>query len=68
MRWESRLYAELTLRCGPEKVRFVHVKGHSGHKWNDVADRLAERGKSGELPMGYEWTTRDICILTNRFE
>mmetsp|Transcript_14445 Transcript_14445/g.27795 ORF Transcript_14445/g.27795 Transcript_14445/m.27795 type:complete len:376 (+) Transcript_14445:144-1271(+) len=41
------LYAELTLRCGPEKVRFVHVKGHSGHKWNDVADRLAERGKSG---------------------
>ena len=25
-----------------------HVKGHSGHTWNDVADRLADQGRRGE--------------------
>ena len=25
-----------------------HVEGHSGHTWNDVADRLAEHGRRGE--------------------
>ena len=25
-----------------------HVKGHSGHKWNDAADGLATRGLDGE--------------------
>lgn len=29
------------------KVRFEHVKGHSSDKWNDAADRLANRGASG---------------------
>ena len=23
------------------KVRFLHIKGHSGHAWNDRADALA---------------------------
>ena len=30
-------------------VRWAHVKGHSGHIWNDVADALAERGCTGEM-------------------
>lgn len=29
------------------KVDFLHVKGHSGHEWNDVADSLANRGATG---------------------
>ena len=29
-------------------VRFVHVKGHSGHRWNDAADAAANRGAAGE--------------------
>ena len=28
-------------------VRFQHVKGHSGHMWNDTADTLANRGATG---------------------
>ena len=27
-------------------VRFLH-KGHSGHRWNDAADALANRGAAG---------------------
>ena len=30
-------------------VRWAHVKGHSGHIWNDVADALAVRGCTGEM-------------------
>eukprot|EP00656_Telonema_subtile_P023458 TRINITY_DN24909_c0_g1_i1.p1 TRINITY_DN24909_c0_g1~~TRINITY_DN24909_c0_g1_i1.p1 ORF type:complete len:102 (-),score=14.41 TRINITY_DN24909_c0_g1_i1:159-464(-) len=29
------------------EVRFLHVKGHSGHRWNDEADRLANLGGTG---------------------
>ena len=29
-----------------------HVKGHSGHKWNDEADRLASRGRGGDRYCG----------------
>ena len=25
-----------------------HVKGHSGHRWNNRADRLADAGRAGE--------------------
>lgn len=28
-------------------VRFLHVKGHSGHMWNDRADHLANTGAAG---------------------
>jgi ribonuclease HI len=27
---------------------WLHVKAHSGHKWNDLADRLASTAASGE--------------------
>ena len=36
-------------------VRFLHVKGHSGHEWNDEADRLANRGAAGERSAGAGW-------------
>eukprot|EP00976_Prorocentrum_cordatum_P080009 1183807-Prorocentrum_minimum.AAC.1 len=39
--------------CAPDsrggQVKFVHVKGHSGQRWNDHADMLANRGQTGEL-------------------
>ena len=29
------------------RISFLHVKGHSGDKWNDRADSLVQRGKTG---------------------
>ena len=29
-----------------------HVKGHSGHKWNDRADALADAGAGGVIKTG----------------
>ena len=31
-----------------------HVKGHSGDRWNDRADALADRGRRGDLLHGEE--------------
>lgn len=52
--WEPliELYQQRTAH-DPKAVQFVWVKGHSGDKWNDVADRLAveaaksQRSRSG---------------------
>ena len=30
-------------------LRFVHIKSHRGHRWNERADSLAKRGAAGEL-------------------
>lgn len=30
-------------------VTFKHVKAHSGHQWNDLADALAKRGATGDV-------------------
>lgn len=35
-------------RGAGRQVGFLHVKGHSGHRWNDAADALANRGAAGE--------------------
>ena len=40
-------------------IRFAHVKGHSGHKWNELADKLATMGANrqhGESVPGKVWT------------
>ena len=31
------------------RLWMAHVRGHSGHEWNDLADRLAERGRQGHV-------------------
>ena len=33
-------------------VAFVHVKGHSGDRWNDAADGLVQQGKLGSRSEG----------------
>jgi len=52
-----RLYKTL-LRQRKGNVRWSHVKGHSKHKWNDVADKLADEGsqlENGETGSGRNW-------------
>ena len=53
-----RLYKTLLRQRGGQ-VRWSHVKGHSEHKWNDVADQLADEGsqlENGETGCGGNWT------------
>ena len=33
-------------------IRFLHIKGHSGHQWNDLADKLANCGANGARSSG----------------
>ena len=39
-----------TARCY-RSVRFEHVKGHCGHKWNNYADQLATEAMAAEAQM-----------------
>ena len=43
----KRQYCTCTVLKGQLWLR--HVKGHSGHKWNDRADALADEGRCGRL-------------------
>jgi len=43
----ARAQALLASARARRAVRFLHVKGHSGHRWNDAADALANRGAAG---------------------
>jgi len=38
----------LTRRKTGGRLWLSHVKGHSGHRWNHRADRLADAGRHGE--------------------
>lgn len=42
-----------------EEVSFVHVKGHSDSRWNNVADELAGRGAAGKVCMLGRYGTED---------
>jgi len=35
------------------RLEFQHIKGHSGNKYNERADYLAEKGKSGDKSIIY---------------
>ena len=43
---------KLTHAAKQGRLWLRHVKGHSGHKWNDEADRLAAAGCGGEYYYG----------------
>merc|ERR1712032_1726155 len=55
-RQAQALYREVSAQ---RKLRFAHVKGHSGDKWNDVADSLANRGAVGERCNVGRWIPSD---------
>ena len=42
----KRAWKALKSRLG-ETVWLRHVKGHSGHGWNDLVDRYADMGRQG---------------------
>ena len=49
------LWQRLRARHG-KRVLWRHVKGHSGHKFNDRADELAEKGRLGDVcARGHAW-------------
>ncbi len=38
------LWKRLDAACAPHKIKWVWVKGHSGHELNERADQLASKG------------------------
>ena len=42
----------LTMAAKKGKLWIRHVKGHSGHEWNDAADSLADDGRRGQRRYG----------------
>ncbi len=54
------LWERISALCSIRQVRFVHVKGHNGHYYNERCDALATQAmKQGDLPadVGYEHRT-----------
>ena len=43
---------KLAYKAKPGTLWMKHVKGHSGHEWNDVADSLANLGRAGRRHVG----------------
>ena len=54
----QRAQAALAEARRSREVRFLHIKGHSGHVWNDKADELANRGAAGQSSGGGQNSTR----------
>ena len=44
---EARLAWRLLKKRKGERLWLRHVRGHSGHRWNDTADSLANAGRKG---------------------
>ena len=46
----SWLVSRVTVSCpGLRFMEYLHVKGHSDHEWNDMADALADDGRRGKI-------------------
>jgi len=43
-----KIFQQLKVERSNLNISFEHVKGHSNDKWNDLADKLANRGSAGE--------------------
>eukprot|EP00597_Dinobryon_sp_UTEXLB2267_P017622 CAMPEP_0201113684 /NCGR_PEP_ID=MMETSP0812-20130820/77978_1 /ASSEMBLY_ACC=CAM_ASM_000668 /TAXON_ID=98059 /ORGANISM="Dinobryon sp., Strain UTEXLB2267" /LENGTH=225 /DNA_ID=CAMNT_0047377237 /DNA_START=478 /DNA_END=1155 /DNA_ORIENTATION=+ len=43
-----KIFQQLKVERSNLNISFEHVKGHSNNKWNDLADKLANRGSAGE--------------------
>jgi ribonuclease HI len=42
----KKIYAEVIKLYGQENVQWKHVKAHSGEKYSDIADKLANQGRA----------------------
>lgn len=42
----KKIYAEVIKLYGQENVQWKHVKAHSGEKYSDIADKLANQGRT----------------------
>jgi ribonuclease HI len=50
------LWKRLLTACRPHRVKFVWVRGHAGHKYNEICDALATKAASGtDLPVDEEY-------------
>jgi len=50
------LWERLLAVCGRHDVTFVWVKGHVGHRWNEICDALSKKAAAGkDLPTDEEY-------------
>jgi ribonuclease HI len=64
-RTQSLLHQARTTVRGVQQqreVRFLHVKGHSGHMWNDRADGLANMGAAGGQCSVGRWAQGGVAM------
>ena len=60
------LWKRLLTACGEHDVRFVWVRGHAGHQWNEICDVLAKKAAARkDLPVdeGYERESVDADLF-----
>eukprot|EP00747_Dinoflagellata_sp_TGD_P190417 gnl/TRDRNA2_/TRDRNA2_52144_c0_seq1.p1 gnl/TRDRNA2_/TRDRNA2_52144_c0~~gnl/TRDRNA2_/TRDRNA2_52144_c0_seq1.p1 ORF type:complete len:465 (+),score=90.25 gnl/TRDRNA2_/TRDRNA2_52144_c0_seq1:38-1432(+) len=59
----SRLWREVGRPVGKRKLEVMHVKGHSGNRGNELADKLANRGAEGHCSLASRrWSSRDHSV------